>query len=150
MMSDFDHKPAPHQPLPFGLRWLRLETFVLAVQGWGRAGVVINDIERYERLVKAPAAPLYIGVSILGGLCFTLLTWGLLRRKWWAIRWLWPILAVYAIFALGWLALFAQGPGEKERLPFLVGLTLAGLFVNLLLIKRRRMQAAFHPQSTED
>lgn len=129
---------------PFGFRLLWAQTLLLAVAGWGRAWVVITGWSRYNALVDHLPGPLYVAASVGWGLVFSALTWGIWRRQQWAIRWLWPILAAYAVFALVWRWVFVQAPAARANFPFLLGLTIALLFVNLWLIKRQPMQAAFH------
>lgn len=132
----------PSDKNPFGYRWLWLQTITLAFQGLGRVGWVLADIPRYNQWVDIPLA-LYLSVWAVWGVLFAKLTWGIWRRRRWAIRSLWYILAGYAMFAVGWLRLYATSPYDRQRLPFIVGSTILVLFVDWLIIRRRPMQSFF-------
>lgn len=130
---------------PFGYRLLWWQTLILAVQGFGRVWFVLRDVGRYQAVVLHLPFELYLSVALIWGILMAKLTWGIWRRKQWAIRRLWLILLGYWLFWLGWLAIFAQSAGEQKRLPFLFGLMLVIVGLNAWLINRQAMQQFFKP-----
>lgn len=132
---------------PFGYRFLWWQTLIFAVQGFGRAWFGLHDLSRYRELVTQPPAELYLSVALLWGILMAKLTWGIRRRKQWAIRRLWLILVGYWLFWLGWLAVFSQVPDEQKRLPFLFGLMLVIVGLDRWLINRQAMQRFFTSQN---
>lgn len=131
---------------PFGYRLLWWQTLIFAAQGIGRAWFVLRDLSRYQIVVDNLPFELYLSVAMGWGILMAKMTWGIWRRKRWAIRRLWLILVAYWLFWLGWLAVFAQAPDEQKRLPFLFGLMLVIVGFDGWLIKRQAMQRFFKSQ----
>lgn len=128
---------------PFGYRLLWWQTLIFALQGFGRVWFVLRDLQFYQEVVNHLPFELYISVAFLWGIGMAKFTWGIWRRKQWAIRHLWLILVAYWLFWLAWLVVFAQSPNEQIRLPFLFGLMLVIVGFDWWLINRQAMQRFF-------
>lgn len=128
---------------PFGFRLLWLETVLIALRGWGRVWVVLDQMERYRALDKAPPLALIIGVNLAWGIVFATLAIGLWRRHVFALRSLWACLLAYSAFELGWFRIFAHASYDRARFSFLVFFTLCVMAVNTWLILRPRFRTAF-------
>jgi hypothetical protein len=126
---------------PFGYRFLWFQTALFGIQNFGQAYWAFRDMEQYMAWIQSPPFALYVSFSVVWGTLFAKLTWAFWRRRRWAIRWLWLILSLYAVFSWAWLWAFTEAP----NLPFIIGFTIVVLVVDLILIRRRKMQRFFDP-----
>ncbi|KAB2856658.1 MAG: hypothetical protein F9K46_13945 [Anaerolineae bacterium] len=128
---------------PFALRLLILEAALLTGRSWGRVGVVADNPQLYHDLHTTPPLWLYVSISSIWGIIFSLLTIALWRRHLWSWRVFWPVLLIYSLFSTGWFAVFAANPYDHQRFAFLVVLAGLGLILNLVLLRRPKVRRAF-------
>lgn len=128
---------------PFALRMLILEGAILAGRSWGRIGVAISAPQLYHDLQTAPPLWLYVSINAIWGIIFSLLTIAFWRCHLWSRQVFWPVLLGYVLFSLGWFAIFAQNPYDRDRFSFWVVLAAAGLLLNLVLMRRPKLRRAF-------
>lgn len=128
---------------PFALRLLIWEAAILAGRSWGRVGVVADNPQLYHDLHTKPPLWLYVSISTIWGIIFSLLTIALWRRHFWSWRVFWPVLLIYSVFSAGWSARFAANPYDHQRFAFLVVLVVLGLILNLVLLRRPKVRRAF-------
>jgi hypothetical protein len=133
----------PRCPRSLALRLLLLEMLIFAIRGWGRAGTALHERQLYEAVKAAPPLWLYVIVNGVWGLIFTALLIGLWRRQFWAWQRFWSVLLIYAIFSLGWFAIFADNPYDRTRFPFWVVVVASGLVFNLWLVRRPKVRRQF-------
>lgn len=103
--------------------WLALVlALVIAANLIGLAGAVA-DAPLY-RLVSLPFSPV-VNVASAGGwtLVFAVVLVGLLARRSWAFAWVSPLLTLYGVTGLVFMAVFARADYDRERIGAQAALT---------------------------
>lgn len=128
---------------PWALRLLLAITLLLALRGWGSAAVALDDAEHYQRLRVAPPLAIYVIAHVGWAILFSAWTFGLYMKKRRAWQGLGLVITIYSVFWIGWFAAFAGSAGERQRLPFLVAITVGALACLFWVLRRPKVRAAF-------
>lgn len=113
----------------------------LALRAMGIAWVTLSDLERYRQLEAAGLPVLRIGINGLLGIVLISTTWGLYRKRSWAFRYFWGIIAASLAVQWLWLAVYAQADFDRGRLAFSAVTSL--LLLGLLWWLRWRLRKIF-------
>jgi hypothetical protein len=92
----------------------------------------------YPQLLRA-------ALALAWGAAFAALTWGWVRRRRWARRWILPIASNYGAFSVLWLIGFAASDFGRERAAFQAALTAALVGLLAWMLRWRRVRSAFEP-----
>ncbi len=82
--------------------------------------------------------PLEFAAGVWWALLFTFIAVNLVQMKPQAVRWMGWALVGFIVYSFARLLLFAQADYDRERLPFLLVLTLLSVIVAALLLRRPR------------
>lgn len=93
---------------------------LLGLRGVGIAWTVLATLAQYRALDVAGAWPLRVVLYGAWGVWFWRVAWGLYRRQPWAGRAFVPSVLFWALFEVGWFALYTQATYDQRRLPFVV------------------------------
>lgn len=118
------------------LRLFILELAVLALRGWGRVGMALTHRERYLTLEQKPPLVIYLFTNAAWGVMFTLTAIYLWRRQ--AIKRGWWILFFYGVFEALWFVIFTHTEYDRQRMAFVIGLTVFWVGIHWLLYSWRR------------
>lgn len=124
----------------WSLRLCTALCLLLAIRGIGIAWTVLVNLEQYRALDVAGPWPLRVTLYGAWGVWFFQLSWGLWHRWGWAYYSMLPSLAAFAIFDVGWFALFAQAAFDRHRLPFVIVTSILGVGLAWWLKLRIRSQ----------
>ncbi len=141
MITCIPMEPKPKRPLFVTL--LAIAVFSLSAASF--ASLVVG-LARWQIFVDLGLSlPLWLLMASGGvwGLVWLVVTWGLWRLLSWARRTTIICLIVYQVMMIGQQVLFMRGDYERDRLPFVISITILVIALVIAGLMRPRVRQAF-------